>query len=286
MADARATSIDLSPYAEGVHEHIVEVSNNVQDIQIDTGSAFRFSELVEQSIQRQLSLAEDITSNALKVAVQHNDNYSVIVDKAMLAYNEAQQVNVDAQNAIRLAEILLEQVSNLSSYYQSLNNWSKMLLLQTNAYVSEDNNIRIKLANNTATTDELDLKLSMIDQTIDYAVEALVGTEQSVRQAEYSLILVMEDIQTLAGLVGYSNHESLLSSGDGSTSLSGSGNFEVDPFLMTPELAPLTIFGGVNQIRQTLVELKEIFATLSADDIQQAMDYATQLSHRVDQVNR
>ena len=282
MAAARTTLIDLSPYAESVHEHIVEVSNNVQDVQVDAGRILRFSDLVDQSNQRQLNIAKYAATSALKATVQHSGNYSATVDEAMLIYSQAQQVSIDAHKALRLTEMQLEQIFNITSYFQILSSSLEMLILQTNDHIIRDNDIKTKLANNTATTDELDLKASMIEQTIRWAIEALGNAEQFVRQAEYSLIMVIEDIRTLSELVGQTSSHF---SGDGSALFSGSGDSE-ESFLITPEPIAETILGGVELFQRNLVELKEMFTILCAYDVQQAMDYTHTLSNQMDQIDR
>ena len=282
MAAARTTLIDLSPYAESVHEHIVEVSNNVQDVQVDAGRILRFNDLVDQSNQRQLTIAKYAATSALKAIVQHSGNYSATVDEAMLIYSEAQQVSIDAHKALRLAEMQREQIFNITLYFQILSSSLEMLILQTNDHIIRDNDIKTKLANNTATTDGLNLKASMIEQTIRWAIEALGNAEQSVRQAEYSLIMVIEDIRTLSELVGRtSSHYS----GDGSALFSGSGDSE-DSFFITPEPTAETILGGVELFQRNLVELQEMFTIVCADDVQQAMDYTRTLSNQLNQIDR
>ena len=273
------TSIDLSPYAEDVHEHIVEVSNNVQEVQIDTGNVLRFANLVNQTVQGQLNIAQIAATYASEIEGQHDRNYTVTmdIDEAMQAFIEAEQVNDDAQNLHRLVQSQLGQSQNLSSDFQYLNDSLEILLLQAADLRDNENNLRARLSNITLTTNQLELNLSVINHTIIFATLALDSAEQTVRQAEYVLIMVMEDIRTLAALVGELpiDEENTFSSGSGS-------GFESD---ISPETMPDTLTGGIELLRRTVTELEGMFSECSGI-IQQGKDHAANVSIQANQISR
>ena len=285
VTTTRTTLIDLSPYAESVHEHIVEVSNNVQSIQIDTGTVYRFAGFVLQFVQDSLLIAQDIATNASQVAAQHDANYSTEVDEAMQASTRAEQVNLDAQSAHRRVEMLLEQSQNLTSNYRYLNESFEMLLLETDDLNIRENDLRTELFNINTTTEQLKVNISVIEYTVMFATEALSNAEEIVRQAEYALIMVMEDIQTLAMLVGQPNDVSMMTSGDGSALYSGSGVPDLESSLPTPEPVSGTIIGDVELLRRAVVELEQMYIGCSVD-IRLAVSYASNISTLATQINR
>ena len=277
MNNASLTSVNLSPYAEDVHEHIVEVSNNVQEVQIDTGNVLRFVTFVNQTVQGQLNLAQIAATYAQQVVGQHEGNYSKDINDAMLAFREAQQVSTDAQNLHMLVQLQLIQSQNLSSDFQYLNDSLEVLLLQADDLRDSKNNLQTQLSNITLITDQLELNMSVINHTVNFATEALGNAEQTVRQAEYALIMVMEDIRTLEDLVGN------LAIDEGSTFFSGSGVLGLETEALSPESD--TLVGNIEWLRKTAIQLEGMFGECSGM-IQQAMDHAASVSIQADQISR
>ena len=279
MSNASLTSVNLSPYAENVHEHIVEVSNNVQDVQIDTGNVLRFATFVNQTVQGQLNLARIAATYALQVVGQHEGNYTMDINDATLALIEAQQVSTDAQNLYRLVQLQLVQSQNLSSDFQYLNDSLDVLMLQASDLRDSKNNLQTQLSYITLITDQLELNMSVINYTVNFATEALDMAEQTIRQAEYALILVMEDIRMLEDLVGD------LAIEEGSTFVSGSGVSELEPEALSPESMPDSLVGSIEWLRKTVIQLEVMFGECSGV-IQQAMDHATSVSIQADRISR
>lgn len=277
MNNASLTSVNLSPYAEDVHEHIVEVSNNVQEVQIDTGNVLRFVTFVNQTVQGQLNLAQIAATYAQQVVGQHEGNYSKDINDAMLTFREAQQVSTDAQNLHMLVQLQLIQSQNLSSDFQYLNDSLEVLLLQADDLRDSKNNLQTQLSNITLITDQLELNMSVINHTVNFATEALGNAEQTVRQAEYALIMVMEDIRTLEDLVGN------LAIDEGSTFFSGSGVLGLETEALSPESD--TLVGNIEWLRKTAIQLEGMFGECSGM-IQQAMDHAASVSIQADQISR
>ena len=277
MTATRAVVIDLSPYAEAVHEHIVEVSNNVQDVHIDTGRMYQFAGSVLEAVQNILIMARDIATNATEVATQHVGNYSSEIEEAMEVFDDAQQMNREAQRALGRVQTLLEQSQNLTSNYQFLNDSLEILILQSNSLILRENDLRMRLASTTMTTDELKLNIPLIELTIHYATEVLKNAEQTIRRTEYALIIVMEDVQTLAGLVG--DHLNMFTpmSGEGNTLFSGSGVSESESYLPTAETVPDTIVGRVELLRRSVLALEQM-CNGDAGVRQQAMNHAGNVS--------
>ena len=279
MSNASLTSVNLSPYAEDVHEHIVEVSNNVQEVQIDTGNVLRFVAFVNQTVQGQLNLAQSAATYALEVAGQHERNYSMDIIDVMLAFRDAQQVSSDAQNLQRLTQLQLVQSQNLSSDFQYLNESLEVLLLQAGDLRDSEDFLQARLRNITLITDQLELNMSLIDHTVNFATKALGSAEQTVRQAEYALIMAMEDIRTLEDLVGE------VAIDEGSTFFSGSGVPGLESEALSPELMPDTLAGSIEWLRKTVIQLEAMFSECSGV-IQQAVDHATSVSVQANQINR
>lgn len=279
MSNASLTSVNLSPYAEDVHEHIVEVSNNVQEVQIDTGDVLRFAAFVNQTVQGQLNLAQIAATYALEVMGQHEGNYSMDINNAMLAFRHAQQVSSDAQNLQRLVQLQLVQGQNLSSDFQYLNESLDVLLLQASDLRDSESFLQTRLSNITMIADQLELNMSLINHTVIFATEVLGSAEQTVRQAEYALIMVMEDIQTLEDLVGKDAID------EGSTFFSGSGVPGLESEALSPELTADTLAGSIEWLRKTVIQLETMFSECSGV-IQQAVDHATSVSAQANQINR
>lgn len=279
MSNASLTSVNLSPYAEDVHEHIVEVSNNVQEVQIDTGNLLRFAAFVNQTVQGQLNLAQMAAAYASEVMRQHEGNYSVDIDDAMLALRYAQQVSSDAQNLQRRIQLQLVKGQNLSSDFQYLNESLDVVLLQAGDLRDGESSLQARLNNVTLITDQLELNMSVINHSVVFATEALGSAERTVRQAEYALIMVMEDIRTLEDLVGE------VAIDEGSTFFSGSGISGLESETLPPELMPGTLTGSIEWLRKTVVQLEAMFSECSGV-IQQAVDHATNVSAQADQINR
>lgn len=279
MSNASLTSVSLSPYAEDVHEHIVEVSNNVQEVQIDTGNVLQFAAFVNQTVQGQLTIAQSAATYALDVMRQHEGNYSMNITDAMLALRDAQQVSRDAQNLQRRVQSQLIQSQNLSSDFQYLNESLEVLLLQAGDFSDSESSLQARLSNITLITDQLELNMSVINYTIIFATKALGSAEYTVRQAEYALIMVIDDIRTLENLIGDVDID------EGSTFFSGSEVSGLESEALTPELMPDTLAGGVEWLRKTVIQLETMFSECSSV-IQQAVDHATSVSVQVDQINR
>ena len=277
MTATRATLIDLSPYAEAVHEHIVEVSNNVQDVQIDTGRVYRFANSVLEAVQHVLIMAQVVVTNAIQIAVQHVGNFSSEIEEAMEVFNDVQRINSEAQKALGLVQMQLKQSQNLTSDYQSLNDSLEMLMLQINDLTLRKDDLKMRLANTTMTTDRLKLNIPQIEFTIRYATKVLVSAEQTIRKAEYALIMVMEDVQTLTELVGDNLKVSTYMSGDRNTLFSGSGVSELESYQPTSEPVPDTIVGRVELLRRTVLTLEQMYIG-GAGVRQQAMDHARNVS--------
>lgn len=279
MSNASLTSVSLSPYAEDVHEHIVEVSNNVQEVQIDTGNMLQFAAFVNQTVQGQLTIAQSAATYALDVMRQHEGNYSMNITDAMLAFRDAQQVSRDAHNLQRRVQSQLIQSQNLSSDFQYLNESLEVLLLQAGDFSDSESSLQARLSNITLITDQLELNMSVINYTVIFATKALGSAEYTVRQAEYALIMVIDDIQTLENLIGDVDID------EGSTFFSGSEVSRLESEALTPELMPDTLAGGVEWLRKTVIQLETMFSECSSV-IQQAVDHATSVSVQVDQINR
>ena len=279
MSNASQTSVNLSPYAEDVHEHIVEVSNNVQEVQIDTGNVLRFAAFVNQTVQDQLTIAQSAATYALNITRQHEGNYSMNITDAMLAFRDAQQVSRDAQNLQRRVQLQLIQGQNLSADFQYLNESLEVLQLQAGDLSDSKSSLQARLSNITVITDQLELNMSVINYTIIFATKALGSVEYTVRQAEYALIMVMEDIRTLEDLIGDVDID------EGSTFFSGSGVSGLESEALSPELMPDTLAGGVEWLRKTVIQLETMFSECSSM-IQQAVDHATSVSVQADQINR
>ena len=279
MSNASLTSVSLSPYAEDVHEHIVEVSNNVQEVQIDTGNVLQFAAFVNQTVQGQLTIAQSAATYALDVMRQHEGNYSMNITDAMLAFRDAQQVSRDAQNLQRRVQSQLIQSQNLSSDFQYLNESLEVLLLQAGDFSDSESSLQARLSNITLITNQLELNMSVINYTVIFATKALGSAEYTVRQAEYALIMVIDDIRTLENLIGDVDID------EGSTFFSGSEVSGLESEALTPELMPDTLAGGVEWLRKTVIQLETMFSECSSV-IQQAVDHATSVSVQVDQINR
>lgn len=279
MSNASLTSVNLSPYAEDVHEHIVEVSNNVQEVQIDTGNVLRFAAFVNQTVQGQLTIAQSAATYALDIMRQYEGNYSMNITDAMLAFRDAQQVSRDAQNLQRRVQSQLIQGQNLSADFQYLNESLEVLQLQAGDLSDSKSSLQARLSNITVITDQLELNMSVINYTIIFATKALSSAEYMVRRAEYALIMVMEDIRTLEDLIGDVDID------EGSTFFSGSGVSGLESEALSPELMPDTLAGGVEWLRKTVIQLETMFSECSSM-IQQAVDYATSVSVQADQINR
>lgn len=279
MNNASLTSVNLSPYAEDVHEHIVEVSNNVQEVQIDTGDVLRFTAFVNQTVQGQLNLAQIAATYALEVMGQREGNYSMDINDAILAFRDAQQVSGDAQNLHRLVQLQLVQGQNLSSDFQYLNESLEVLLQQTSDLRDSESFLQTRLSNITMIADQLELNMSLINHTVVFATKALGSAEKTVRQAEYALIMVMEDIRTLEDLVGEDAID------EGSTFFSGSGVPGLESEALSPELTPDTLAGSIEWLRKTMILLETMFSECSGV-IQQAVDHATSVSFQANQINR
>lgn len=280
MSNASLTSVNLSPYAEDVHEHIVEVSNNVQEVQIDTGNVLRYVTFVNRTVQGQLNLAQMAATYALEVVGQHGRNYSTYIDDAMQALRDAQQVNTDAQNLQRHVQWQLGQSQNLSSDFLYLNESLELLLLLAGDLRGGENSLQARLKNITLITDQLELNMSIINHTVSFATNALGSAELIVRQAEYALIMVMEDIRTLEDLVG----ETAINE-EGSTFFSGSGISGLESEALSPEVMPDTLAGSIEWLRKTVIQLEAMFSECSGA-IQQAVDHATSISVQANQINR
>ena len=285
MADIRATVIELSPFAEEVHEHIVEVYNNVQDIQIDTGRVYRFANSTKQDVEGKLIMARNISANATEVIAQHEANYSSEVDEARQVLTDALRVNDEAQGALLQVQMQLEHSQNLSSDYQQLNDSLQLLMLEINNLTYRESDLRIRLTNITTITERLKLNIPEIEHIIRYATDALDSAEQTVRRAEYSLIMVMNDVQTLAAIVGDPIDVPTLMSGDGNTLFSGSGASESEPTMLTPEPMADSIVGSVELLRRAVVRLEQMYSG-GAGVRQQAMDHADNVSSMAMQIVR
>lgn len=277
MTATRATVIDLSPYAEAVHEHIVEVSDNVQNVHIDTGRVYQFAGSVLEAVQDILIMARFITTNATEVAPQHVGNYSSEIEEAMEVFDDVQQMNREAQRALGRVQTQLEQSQNLTSNYQSLNDSLEILILHINGLILRENDLRMRLANTTMTTEELKLNIPLIELTIHYTTKVLKFAEQTIRQVEYALIMVMDDVQTLAGLVGDDLNMSTFISREENTLFSGSGVSESESYLLTAESVPDTIVGRVELLRKTVLALEQMYSG-DAGVRQQAMNHAENAS--------
>ena len=273
MSNASLTSVNLSPYAEDVHEHIVEVSNNVQEVQIDTGNVLRYVTFVNRTVQGQLNLAQMAATYAMEVAGQHGRNYSTYIDDAMQAFS-------DAQNLQRHVQWQLGQSQNLSSDFLYLNESLELLLLLAGDLRGSENSLQARLKNITLITDQLELNMSIINHTVSFATNALGSAELIVRQAEYALIMVMEDIRTLEDLVG----ETAINE-EGSTFFSGSGISGLESEALLPEVMPDTLAGSIEWLRKTVIQLEAMFSECSGA-IQQAVDHATSISVQANQINR
>jgi chaperonin cofactor prefoldin len=279
VSNASVTSVNLSPYAEDVHEHIVEVSNNVQEVQIDTGNVLRFAAFVNQTVQGQFNIAQSAATYAMEVMRQHEGNYSMDINDAMLAFGDAQQISSDAQNLQRRVQSQLIQSQNLTSDFQYLNESLEVLLLQASDLSDSEDALQARLSNITLITDQLELNMLMINHTVIFATNALGSAEHTVRRAEYALIMVMEDIQTLEDLIGEVDID------EGSTFFSGSGVAGLESEALSPELMPDTLTGSIEWLRKTVIQLEAMFSECSSV-IQQAVDRATSVSARADQINR
>ncbi len=279
MSNASLISVNLSPYAEDVHEHIVEVSNNVQEVQIDTGNVLRFTAFVNLTVQSQLNIAQSAATYAMEVMRQYEGNYSMDINDAMLAFRHAQQVNSDAQNLQGRVQSQLIQSQNLTSDFQYLNESLEVLLLQASDLSDSENALQAQLSNITLITDQLELNMSVINHTVIFATNALGSAEHTVRRAEYALIMVMEDIQTLEDLIGGVDID------EGSTFFSGSGVTGLESEALSPELMPDTLAGSIEWLRKTVIQLEAMFSECSSV-IQQAVDRATSVSVQADQINR
>lgn len=284
MATIRSTLFDLSPYAEGVHEHIVEVSNNLQNVQIDTGGVFRFANLVQQSVQYIFVIAQVIASNVSEIVAQHQGNFSKELIEALQALSEARQADRDAQSAYGLIQIQHGQSQNLSSNYQYLNDSLESLLLVTTNLIDRGNDLRRSLSDINVTTELLKSNIPTIEYTITFSSAALDCAEADLRRAEYALIMVMDDIQTLAALTDNSDM-SRITSGYGSTWFSGSGMPDIKPTLPAAEPEVDTFVGAVEVLRRTVAELEQMLVEC-AGVIQQAMDFFINVSTLADQINR
>lgn len=257
----------------------MEVSNNVQEVQIDTGNVLRFAAFVNQTVQDQLTIAQSAATYALNITRQHEGNYSMNITDAMLAFRDAQQVSRDAQNLQRRVQSQLIQGQNLSADFQYLNESLEVLQLQAGDLSDSKSSLQARLSNITVITDQLELNMSVINYTIIFATKALGSAEYTVRQAEYALIMVMEDIRTLEDLIGDVDID------EGSTFFSGSGVSGLESEALSPELMPDTLAGGVEWLRKTVIQLETMFSECSSM-IQQAVDHATSVSVQADQINR